>query len=143
MDLLRIPAADELIPVENRNSLAAWLSLYMKIDGSAGAEQSRIAKTQDLQRFLDYFTIVIGSDDVALWTRSISEGFQKHLRKEKSARTKRRLAPSTINRVFATLRTAAKWIHSHHPFPAGNPMDRIADLNMPEPTWQGLTALQM
>lgn len=141
-----MPAAETpqvLIPQNNRNSLTAWLSLYMKIDGEACAEQTRIAKTQDLERFLDYFTNVVGSDNKQLWTRSISEGFQKQLKKQRSKRTGRKLAPSTINRVFATLRTAAKWIHGHNPFPAGNPMHRISDLTMPEPSWQGLTDLQM
>jgi integrase/recombinase XerD len=141
-----MPAAEQpqvLIPQNNRDSLTAWLSLYMKIDGEACAEQTRIAKTQDLERFLDYYSTVVGSDSKQLWTRSVSEGFQKHLKKQRSERTGRKLAPSTINRVFATLRTAAKWIHGHSPFPAGNPMERIADFTTPEPSWQGLTDLQM
>ena len=145
-DVTLLPAATQpqaLIPSRNKNSLTAWLSLYMKIDGEACAEQTRIAKTKDLERFLDYFSSVVGSDNRTLWTRSISEGFQKHLRKQRSERTGRKLAPSTINRVFATLRTAAKWIHGHSAFPAGNPMHRISDLTMPEPSWQGLTDLQM
>jgi integrase/recombinase XerD len=141
-----MPAADKpqvLIPQNNRDSLTAWLSLYMKIDGEACADQTRIAKTQDLERFLDYYTTVVGSDSKQLWTRSVSEGFQKYLKKQRSERTGRKLAPATINRVFATLRTAAKWIHGHSPFPAGNPMQRISDLTTPEPSWQGLTDLQM
>ncbi len=145
-DVDLLPAADQpqvLIPRNNRDSLTAWLSLYMKIDGEACAEQTRIAKTQDLERFLDYYTNVVGSDSKQLWTRSISEGFQKQLKKQRSERTGRKLAPSTINRVFATLRTAARWIHGHTAFPAGNPMERISDLTMPEPSWQGLTELQM
>ncbi len=145
-DIALMPAASSpqvLIPQNNRNSLTAWLSLYMKIDGEAGAEQTRIAKTQDLERFLDYYNEVVRSDNMQLWTRSISAGFQKHLKTSRSDRTGKKLSPSTINRVFATLRTAAKWIHGHCQFPAGNPMERISDLTMPEPTWQGLTDLQM
>ena len=145
-DVALLPAADEpqvLIPQKNRDSLTAWLALYMKIDGEACAEQTRLAKTQDLEWFLDYFTTVVPTDDKTRWTRSISEGFQKELKKARSERTGRKLAPATINRVFATLRTAAKWIHGHRPFPAGNPMDRISDLTTPEPTWQGLSDLQM
>ncbi len=98
-DVALLPAADEpqvLIPKNNRDSLTAWLSLYMKIDGEACAEQTRVAKTQDLERFLDYFTSVVHSDSKTLWTRSISEGFQKHLKKERSKRTGRKLAPATI-----------------------------------------------
>lgn len=145
-DIILLPAAEEpqaLIQKTDRSSLTAWLQLYMKLDGEACAEKTRVAKVQDLERFLSYFDSVVRSDRADLWTRSVSEGFQKYLKKERSERTGRKLAPSTINRVFATLRTAAKWIHSHNPFPAGNPMQRIADLTMPEPTWQGLTELQM
>ena len=60
-----MPAAEQpqvLIPQNNRDSLTAWLSLYMKIDGEACAEQTRIAKIQDLERFLDYYSTVVGSD---------------------------------------------------------------------------------
>ncbi len=101
-DVALLPAANQpqvLIPQNSRDSLTAWLSLYMKIDGEACAEQTRIAKTQDLERFLDYYSTVVGSDSKKLWTRSISEGFQKHLKKQRSERTGRKLAPSTINRV--------------------------------------------
>ena len=69
-DVALLLAADQpqtLIPQRNRDSLTAWLSLYMKIDGEACAEHTRIAKTQDLERFLDYFTSVVGSDSKKLW----------------------------------------------------------------------------
>ena len=59
-DVALLPAADQpqvLIPQNSRDSLTAWLSLYMKIDGEACAEQTRIAKTQDLDRFLDYYAL--------------------------------------------------------------------------------------
>lgn len=141
-----MPAAETpavLIPASNRRSLAAWFSLYMKIDGEASAETTQKAKIQDLERFLEYFARVTRSDDKQLWTRSLSDGFLRDLQKQKSDRTGRKLAPSTINRVMATLRTAAKWIHGHEPFIAGYPMERIKDITTPEPTWQGLTDLEM
>lgn len=144
--IVLMPAAETpavLIPTPSRQSLTAWFSLYMKIDGEASAETTQKAKVQDLERFLDYFNRATGCDDKQLWTRSISDGFFKDLQKQKSGRTGRRLAPSTINRVMATLRTAAKWIHGHESFLAGYPMERIKDITTPEPTWQGLTDLQM
>ncbi len=69
-DVALLPAADQpqvLIPQNSRDSLTAWLSLYMRIDGEACAEQTRIAKTQDLERFLDYYGTVVGSDSKTLW----------------------------------------------------------------------------
>ena len=44
-DVTLLPAATQpqaLIPSRDKNSLTAWLSLYMKIDGEACAEQTRI-----------------------------------------------------------------------------------------------------
>jgi site-specific recombinase XerD len=102
-----------------------------------------LAKYQDLQRFLDFFTQATGTDDMHQWTRSVSEAFVKRLQRVKSERTQRTLSPTTVNRVLATLRTTARWIHAHQPFLAGFPMERINDINTPEPTWQGLTDLQV
>ena len=145
-DIALLPAADSpsvLIPKRNRKSLTAWLSLYMKIDGEACAETTRVAKMRDLEMFLDYFSAATGSDEKNLWTRSISEGFRRSMQKTRSERTGRKFAPTTINRAMATLRTAARWIHGHEPFVAGNPMARIKDITTPDPGWQGLTDLEM
>ena len=62
LDRIVASTTQVLIPQNNRDSLTAWLSLYMKIDGETRAEQTRIAKTQDLERFLDYYSTVVGSD---------------------------------------------------------------------------------
>ena len=71
-DVALLPAADSpavLIPKRNRKSLTAWLSLYMKINGEACAEATRVAKMRDLEMFLDYFSAAAGSDEKNLWTR--------------------------------------------------------------------------
>ena len=144
--VILMPAAETpsvLIPAGSRRSLAAWLTLYMKIDGEASAETTQKAKMQDLERFLEYFERAMRSDDKQLWTRSVSEGFWKDLQKRRSDRTGKKLAPTTVNRIMATLRTAARWIHSHEPFVAGNPVERIKDISTPEPVWQGLTDIEM
>jgi integrase/recombinase XerD len=47
-------------------------------------------------------------------------------------------SPTTINRVLATLRHCARWIHRQRPFLAGNPTERVADLNVDDPEWKGL-----
>ena len=144
--VILMPAAETpsvLISAGSRRSLAAWLTLYMKIDGEASAETTQKAKMQDLERFLEYFERAMRSDDKQLWTRSVSEGFWKDLQKRRSERTGKKLVPTTVNRIMATLRTAARWIHSHEPFVAGNPVERIKDISTPEPVWQGLTDIEM
>ena len=118
----------ELIARRHRRSLAAWFQLYMALDGSANADATVKAKLQDLQRFLDYFQVATRTDDLDKWTRSVSQGFVKKLRREKSEKTGRPLAATSVNRILATLRTAARWIHSQRPFLAGYPMDRIEDI---------------
>ena len=97
------------------------------------------AKQGDLSRFVNYFRQVSGSDHPDQWTRSVSQGFMKNLLRTRSERTGKKLAPTTVNRALATLRNTARWIHHQRPFLAGYPMDRISDLNTPEPEWKGLS----
>ena len=79
-----------------------------------------------------------GSDHPDQWTRSVSQGFVKELLRAKSERTGKKLAPTTVNRVLATLRNTARWIHHQRAFLAGYPMERISDVTIPEPEWRGL-----
>jgi integrase/recombinase XerD len=51
--------------------------------------------------------------------------------------------PTSINRILATLRHCAARVHRQGPFLAGNPCDRIADLNLDDPAWKGLTDLEV
>ena len=44
---------------------------------------------------------------------SLTEAFLRHLRKKKG------LAASTVNRILATLKHAAQWIHRQRPFLVG------------------------
>src|SRR5262249_44199938 len=85
---------------------------------------------------LDYFIEVTGGDRKDLWTRSVTTGFVKGLGKSGKK-------PTTINRVSATLRHAAAWVHRQKPFLAGNPCERIQDLKTDAPESKGLTALEV
>ena len=67
----------------------------------------------------------------------MSGDFLKHLTRSPSKRTGRPLAPATINRNLATLRTASRWIHKQRPLLAGWPMQAIDDLDEDDPEWQG------
>src|SRR5713226_7875314 len=105
-DLVPVAAGPaSLLPSTKRDSLAAWLGLYMGLEAAAGAENTVKAKQRDLQTFLDYFTEATRSDDPDQWTRSLTGGFLKQLGKEKTK------SPTTINRILATLRHCAAWLH--------------------------------
>jgi integrase/recombinase XerD len=90
-------------------------------------------------RFANYIPEMAGADQVNQWTRSISQSFVKHLLKTRSERTGRKLAPNTINRVLATVRNSARWVHRQRPFLAGSPMERISDEHTPDPEWRGVS----
>lgn len=122
---------------ESRESLAAWCTLYVELEAGANSENTLKAKTADLQAFLSYFTRVAGSDHPDQWTRSVTTGFLRHLEKMEKRR------PTTINRMLATLRHAARWIHAKRPFLAEDPTVRIGDLAEDDPEWKGLSDLEV
>ena len=74
--------AAKLIPRSNRDSLVAWFNLYMGIEAGEDADETVAAKTRDLKKFLGYFEQAAGTDQVDLWTRSITQGFLKYLERE-------------------------------------------------------------
>ena len=127
--------AGTLIPSAKRESLLSWCTLYMTIEGQAGSEHTADAKKRDLEKFLTFFRGRTHSDHPDQWTRSVTRGFQRFLEK--------REAPSTVNRRLQTLKHTAKWIHRQREFLAGNPTERIGDLEQGDPEWQGLTDVEV
>ena len=129
--------ASELLPSADREDLVAWFNLYMGIEGSAGSDNTLAAKKADLEVFLGYLGRVAGITHPDGWTRSVTQAFLKHLERVGGK------SPSTINRVLATLKHAAKWIHRNRPFLAGNPCARIGELQTEAPEWKGLTDVEI
>src|SRR5438128_811743 len=106
----------ELIPSDQRNSLTGWFALYLGVEVEPGSATLE-AKRRDLQALLTFFRQVSGADKPDLWTPSLTKGFQKNHGKGKK--------PTTTNRVMATLRHAASWVHRHRPFVAGHPCQGV------------------
>jgi integrase/recombinase XerD len=129
--------AQELLPVNQRENLAAWFGLYLTVEEIPDSN-TFLAKKRDLQSFLDFFHHVSRSSNPDHWTPSVTKGFQKAL-----GRGDERKKPSTINRMLASLRTCARWIGRQRPFLAGDPCKGVADLRMDEPSWKGLTELEV
>ena len=130
-------SASTLIPVNRQESLVAWFELYMAIEAGPKDTNTFKAKKRDLQEFINYLHTAAGTDHPDQWTRSITQGFLKYLQKE------RKLAPTSINRVLATLKHAASWIHQQRPFLAGYPCDRVQEITVEDPEWKGLEDLQI
>ena len=129
--------AQELLPVNKRESLASWFGLYLTVEEVPNSNTFR-AKKADLQAFLDYFQQISQSSNPDHWTPSITKGFQKAL-----GRGDDRKKPSTINRVLATLRHCASWIGRQRAFLAGEPCKGVGDLRMDEPSWKGLSDIEV
>jgi site-specific recombinase XerD len=128
--------AGPLVPAGGRDSLEAWLGLYMGLEAGACSENTFRAKQRDLQGFLNYFAQATGSDHPDQWTRSLTAGYLKAL----AGAGKK---PTTVNRVLASMRHAAAWVHRQRPFLAGNPTDRLTDVQTDEPSWKGLSDLEV
>src|SRR6266849_6665848 len=128
---------EELLPASKQESLVEWFNLYMGLEARASADNTFHAKKRDLESFLLFFRQASGTDHPDQWTRSITADFLKFLdRKQKKK-------PTGINRILATLRHCAGWIHNHRPFLAGNPCHRIADLQLDDPEWKGLSDIEV
>ncbi len=125
-----------LIARNRRNSLVAWCELYMQLEGCAGSDNTTKAKTRDLQGFLEFFLEVTGADQNDQWTRSITTDYMKFMERKKHWK------PSTINRKLSTLKHTSNWIQQQRSFLAGNPTERVAELDIDDPEWQGLTEIQ-
>jgi integrase/recombinase XerD len=126
-----------LVPPDKRNSLVTWFNLYMELEASACAANTARAKRHDLEQFLDYFRRVTGqSDQPDQWTRPVTAGHVKEL-------AKLGRQPTSINRALATLRHCSAWIQRHRPFLAGNPCERIADIDVDDPAWKGLSDIEV
>lgn len=109
------------------DTLSVWADLYFQVEVTT-SERSRKEQQRDLRLFLDFMKREAGGEQRAQWTPRVSRAFVDHLRKEITIESKRRFADRTINRIVAHLKTFAKWIHGHAPFPLGSPMEKVKGL---------------
>ena len=114
----------------------AGLLLLLSLGCDSGSSTS-VPSGSDLQQFVDFLQGSAASDHPDQWTKSLTEGFLRQLYK------KRGLAAATVNRVLATLRHAAAWIHHQRPFLVGNPCERVRNIDEDEPQWRGLEDIEV
>ena len=133
------------VTLPSAESLTAWFNQYAAQEAGANAANTFIAKSRDIELFLQFFANKVKSDHPDDWTKSITAAFLRQLettpilRWGKEAKRK----PATANRILATLRHAATWIHDRRPFLAGNPCRGIRELVPDEPVWKGLSEIEV
>jgi integrase len=111
------------------DGLARWAEAYFRFEATT-APASQAVQRRDLALFLGFVRAEAGCDRRVAWTPRLSRAFVEALRKELAATDgRRRYGDRTVNRVLAHLKTFAKWIHRHRPFPLGDPMVRLRALS--------------
>jgi integrase len=116
--------------VPEGDDLAAWVEAYFALAVTT-AESSRKVQRRDLATFLAFMAREVGHTQRPAWTPRLSRAFVNDPRSTLNAQGRRRFADVTINRILAHLKTFAKWVHSHRPFPLGDPLKKLAALTVP------------
>lgn len=141
-----VPSPDEgliqsAVDIDDDSRLSTWVIRYWQAEVDGSVKTTLESKKRDIQRFLDYFGSNLRSDHVDDWTKSVSKGFIRWL--EAKANGGKGYAPTSINRFIATVRHVANFIDAKRSFQAGHPFQGIADLDVPEPAWNGLSPVQV
>ena len=142
-------AAELVLPsttAPDRDSLVWWVEDYWQAKVAGRAAGTVSAKKADLQLFFDYLAAVVQSDQVDFWTPLISRQFKAWLldgEPDPRRAHARAYAPSSTNRILATLRHFAKYIQARRPFQAGYPLEDVEDIKTAAPEWNGLGKLEL
>jgi integrase/recombinase XerD len=126
-----------------RDSLRGWVALYWQVHVAHAPPKTMAAKRQDLSRFLRFFARAVQHDHIDGWTPAVSRAFQAAMHESVSGKTGKPLAATTVNRVLATLRTFARWVHTQRPLLAGPAFWGVKDRDVEAPAWNGLTDWQL
>ena len=125
------------------NSLKAWLGYYFEVHVKGAPEKTEQAKMADLTKFIQFFEMEVGHDQVDSWTPAVSKQFQKSLTKTISPVTQKPYKATTVNRTMATIRHVGRWLNQHRPLLAGYPLAQVKDVQVDSPDWNGLTSRQL
>jgi site-specific recombinase XerD len=109
------------------DGLERWVEAYFQLEVTT-ATSSQVVQRRDLELFLRFMRVEEGHDHRPAWSPRLSRAFVETLRNELTVAARRRYGDRTINRIIAHLKTFARWIHGHRPFPLGDPMDKLRAL---------------
>ena len=136
MDTLPAPIVygntELVVPAQGRkqDSMLHWVTEYWETRVLGSPAGTTRGKRDDLQLFLSFFTNVVASDYVDDWTPSLSKAFKAWLQNadpKPPRKHEKAYAPSSINRMLATLRHFAKFIQESRKFEAGFPFEGVKD----------------
>jgi integrase/recombinase XerD len=128
-----------IVQPTNPRSLSGWIQLYYLLVVQAQSKKTRIAKKQDLHKFLNFYRKCTKTDDIYYWISPVTKKFQEHLQQAVSPISGKPYQATTINRILATIKHFANWIVARYPLPDGNPTQTIKNITMDEPEWLGLS----
>jgi integrase/recombinase XerD len=135
--LTTVLSPNEVAHASQTPSLKKLVENYLVIEAASGAANTFLAKRHDLNCFLAFYANRLKSDDPNGWTKPITVAFLRNLENAEFRKA------TTVNRMLASLRHCATWIHDRQPFLAGNPCRSIRELTLDEPSWKGLTEVEV
>lgn len=125
------------------DSVIAWARFYYHVHVKGSPSKTEQAKLGDLHKFLGFMVQEVGHDHADSWTPAVTKHFLKSLQHTVSASTNKPYKATTINRILATVRHFARWLHKQRPLLAGDPFARVRDVQADAPDWNGLTSRQL
>ncbi len=110
-------------------SLAYWAEKYL-VEEVRGIQATNTlhAKVRDLKGFIEWYSQMNGHARIEDWLPQDTKGYLAYLERLERA-------PTTVNRIFATLRRFARWVNEQpgSPFRSGLPTRGIKELAIEEP----------
>lgn len=128
---------------KDEDTIYKWANRYYHLFVVNSSFHTGRAKKSDLDKFLSYFSKILHSNNTDLWTPSITRGFQNYLSEQRSHKTNAHYVATTINRILATIRHFGIWLHKERPLLAGNPFTGVRMTQIEEPSWNGLTPIEI
>lgn len=117
--------SNDLVRVNSKkDSLFSWMEAYFGLEVTT-SKSSQKEQNRDITYFINYVVNETGGDNPDQWSPRLSADYKTFLRESITETGQRRWGDRTVNRMLAHLKTFAKWIHKHRPFPLGSPMEKI------------------
>ncbi len=131
------PKAVQIAPPKNfavataeiQDDLHQWFAMYFATQVTTSPRSQKEQK-RDLLLFLTFLQQEFGTTFRSNWSPRVGRDFLGALQNTFNEDGARKWSDRTINRMTAHLKTFAKWIHQHRPFPLGQPMEKIKMLSV-------------
>lgn len=114
---------------EIHDDLREWFTIYFATQVTT-SPRSQKEQVRDLSLFLSFLQQEFGNTLRLTWSPRASRDFLSALQNTVKDDGAKKWSDRTVNRMTAHLKTFAKWIHQHRPFPLGQPMAKITMLSV-------------